>query len=118
MVTAVHIDHQKYWSLPPEGCTVASTTEEPPLGEVWMLVRDRKMLATLMAIHRISQRKLSRVAGWKSHTYLLRILRGDIKTIAPEPALRIAAHFGVPVDSLFLTRVTSNSGEVNQKVPA
>lgn len=77
--------------------------------EVWMQVRDRKKLATLMAINDISQRELATIVGWKSHSYLGRILRGDIKSIDPDTAVKIAAVFGVGVDDLFLPRVSTAS---------
>lgn len=80
------------------------------LGEVWMQVRDPKKLARLMVIQDVSQRELCRCAGWKSHSYLGRILRGEAQTLDTEPALRIAHRLGVAVDDLFLTRVAGNAG--------
>lgn len=81
-----------------------------PLPELWMILKDRQMLAKLMVIQGVSARSLSEAAGWKSHTYLQRLLRGDVKTLKPDPALRIAAHLGVPLDSLFLTKVATDAG--------
>jgi transcriptional regulator with XRE-family HTH domain len=71
-----------------------------------MELQDRKKLAKLMVIQDVSQRELARVAGWKTHSYLGRLLRGDAKTLNPEPALRIAKALGVGVDDLFLTKVS------------
>lgn len=86
-----------------------------------MVLRDRKRLARLMVIQDVSQRELSQAAGWKSHSYLGRLLRGEVKSLEIEPALRIANHLQVAVDDLFLVRVTSVSGrpvQAKEKVPA
>ena len=80
-----------------------------------MILKDRKLLAKLMAIQDISQRQLAIRAGWKSHSYLGRLLKGTVKTLEPEPALRIAKHLGVGVDDLFLVRVSINSGHTEQR---
>ena len=77
-----------------------------------MKLVNRKRLAKLMVIQEVSVRQLADVAGWKSHTYLARMLRGEVDTLRPEPALRIARYLGVPVDDLFATRV-SNGDERN-----
>lgn len=69
---------------------------------------DRKRLAKLMILNDVSQRQLASIAGWKSHTYMQRLLRGEVKTLNTDPALRIAHYFKVPVDDLFLTRVDTN----------
>jgi transcriptional regulator with XRE-family HTH domain len=76
-----------------------------------MIVRDRKKLATLMVIREVSQRDLAAAIGWKSHSYLGRVLRGEVKSMEAESALRIAHFFGVPVDDLFLTKVSSSDGQ-------
>lgn len=74
--------------------------------EVWMLV-NRKRLAKLMAIQDVSHRDLARMIGWKSHSYVGRILRGEIKSVDPDAAARIACVFGVGVDDLFLPKASS-----------
>lgn len=74
-----------------------------------MELQDRKKLAKLMVIQDVSQRELARIAGWRTHSYLGRLLRGDAKTLNPEPALRIAKALGVGVDDLFLTKVDSST---------
>lgn len=71
-----------------------------------MELHDRKKLAKLMVIQELSQRELAQLAGWKTHSYLGRLLRGDAKTLNPDPALRIAKALGVGVDDLFLTKVS------------
>lgn len=72
-----------------------------------MLLRDRKKLARLMVVQEVSQRELATAAGWKSHSYLGRLLRGEVRTLGTDPALRIAHKLMVPVDDLFLIRVDS-----------
>lgn len=66
--------------------------------------KGRKKLASLMVIQEWSARRLSEQVGWKSHTILLRILRGEQRTIKPEKATAIAAHLGVGMDDLFVPR--------------
>jgi transcriptional regulator with XRE-family HTH domain len=76
-----------------------------------MQLKDRKQLAKLMVIQNVSQRDLAKAAGWKTHSYLGRLMRGEVSTLEPEPALRIAKFLGVGVDDLFLTRVSGNTGQ-------
>jgi len=85
------------------------------IGELYMILQDRKRLARLMAIQDVSQRELARAAGWKAHSYLGRLLKGDVKTLEPEPALRIANYLQVAVDDLFLVKVDSNPGRHAQE---
>lgn len=75
-----------------------------------MELRDLKRLRTLMAIHdNMSGRDLAEVAGYRSHTYIARVLRGEYKVIGNDHALRIAAYFKVGVDDLFLVKTSSSS---------
>lgn len=85
------------------------------IGELYMILQDRKRLARLMAIQDVSQRELARAAGWKAHSYLGRLLKGEVKTLEPEPALRIANYLQVAVDDLFLVKVDSNPGKHAQE---
>lgn len=78
--------------------------------EIWMQLIDRKRLARLMAIQGVSARQLAKAAGWKSHSYMNRLLRGEVNTLEVEPAVRIAKHLGVGTDDLFLTRLSSDVG--------
>lgn len=66
---------------------------------------DRKRLQKLMVIQGVSNRQLAKVAGWKSHSYMNRLVSGAAKTLEVEPACRIAKFLGVGVDDLFLTKV-------------
>jgi transcriptional regulator with XRE-family HTH domain len=84
------------------------------IGELWMILQHRKRLLKLMVLNDTSQRELAKVAGYKSHAYLGRLLRGEVTTLDPDAALRIAHHFRVPVEDLFLTRVTMKSGQPAQ----
>ena len=74
-----------------------------------MLVRDYKKLAKLMVIQDVTDRDVAAAAGWKAHSYVSRIRRGEVKTLRAEPALRIAQFFGVPLEDLFLTRLDSSN---------
>jgi transcriptional regulator with XRE-family HTH domain len=87
----------------------------PDLGELYMILKDRKQLASVMIVQGVSQRELARAAGWKSHSYLGRLLRGEARTLEPDAALRIAHRLGLPVDLLFLTRVSTDTGRTVQK---
>lgn len=78
------------------------------IGGLWMELRDRKKLQRLMIVQEVSNRRLAKVAGWKSHSYMNRLVSGQVKTLEPEPALRIAKFLGVGVEDLFLTKVEDN----------
>jgi transcriptional regulator with XRE-family HTH domain len=56
----------------------------------------------------VSQRELARAAGWRSHTYMRRLISGEAKTLNTDPALRIAHYLHLDVDDLFVTRVTTD----------
>lgn len=85
------------------------------MGGIWMVLRNRKALAKLMAIQEVSQRDLAAAAGWRSHSYVGRLLRGEVNRLEVEPALRIANFLGVGVDDLFLTKHVSNPYVAVQK---
>ncbi len=88
-----------------------------------MKLKDPKKLARLMAIQEISGRQLARAAGWSSHTYLQRLLHGEVDTLKPAPAVAIAQILGVALDDLFVTKLDGESGQIDRdkrstKVPA
>jgi transcriptional regulator with XRE-family HTH domain len=87
------------------------TTLTVELPELWMELKDRTLLASLMEAQGKSARHISRVAGYKSHTYVQRLLRGKAKNLEPIPAARIAHDLGVPFNLLFRTRVSSESAQ-------
>ena len=74
-----------------------------------MRVHNLKGLRTLMVVREVSQRRLARAAGDRSHAYLGRILRGEVDTLEPEAALRIARFLQVGVDFLFAPSVSSGT---------
>ena len=69
-----------------------------------MRLHNLKGLRTLMVVQDVSQRRLARAAGYRSHAYLGRLLRGEADTLEPEAALRIARFLQVDLDFLFVTR--------------
>lgn len=85
------------------------TITPPALGDLWMELKDRTLLAALMEQQGVSARRLARLAGWRSHSYMNRLLTGEVKTLNTEPAARIAHTLGVPFNLLFVTRVDGDS---------
>lgn len=83
-------------------------TEQLP--GIWMKLIDRKRLAKLMAIQGVSARQLAKAAGWRSHSYMNRLLAGEVATLEVEPAVRIAEYLQVGVDDLFMPRTSSVTG--------
>lgn len=71
-----------------------------------MVLTNRKKLATIMTIQEVSQRELAEAIGWKSHSYLGRLLRGEVASLDEAGAVRIAKYLGVPVEDLFATRMS------------
>jgi transcriptional regulator with XRE-family HTH domain len=91
-----------------------TTLSRNRLPELYMKLLDRKKLLKLMVIQGVSQRQVALEAGWASHSYLGRLLRGDVDTLEPEPALRIARFLGVGVDDLFMPRLSSDTAHSGQ----
>lgn len=83
-------------------------THHPVISEVWMELIDPKKLAKLLVIQGISQRQLARDIGWRSHTFVARLVRGEVKSLSPESAAKIAHRLGVGVDDLFLVKSSSD----------
>lgn len=81
-----------------------------------MILRDRKKLQRLMIVQEVSQRQLAEAVGWRSHSYLGRLLRGEVKTLDTDVAILIAHHLMVPVDDLFQTRVDRKTVHNGQPV--
>lgn len=88
----------------------ASKKHNEELGELYMKVQDHTRFASVVICQKISQRELARAAGWASHSYLGRLLRGEEDTLSDEAALRIAHRLGLPVNMLFDTVVSEKSG--------
>lgn len=83
-----------------------------------MVLTDRKKLAKLMAIQDVSQREVAAAAGWKSHSYLGRLLRGEVDTLDIDAAVRIAHFLGVGTDDLFMARSSSDSRQTAKRKAA
>jgi transcriptional regulator with XRE-family HTH domain len=83
-----------------------------------MRVIDPKRILKLMAIQEVSARTLAAEVGYKSHSYVTRILRGEITTVTPERAARIAEFFGVGLDDLFVARRSSDAGRIGKRSAA
>ncbi len=80
-----------------------------------MRVIDPKRILKLMAIQDVSARRLADEVGYASHSYVTRILRGEIKTVTPDRAARIASFFGVGIDDLFVARLSSDARQVSNR---
>lgn len=85
------------------------------LPEIYMRVKDHTQLQKLLVIQQRSARHLAAEVGYTSHSYVQRILRGEISTVTPEKAARIARYFGVGVDDLFVARLSSDSGQTSER---
>lgn len=68
----------------------------------------RKRLRKLMLIQGVSQRDLAEAIGWRSHSYLGRFIRGTVRSIDTDAAVKIAVFFGVGVDDLFVGRASQD----------
>ncbi|MFC5268410.1 helix-turn-helix domain-containing protein [Kribbella qitaiheensis] len=87
------------------------------LPELYMKVLDPKKIVKLMVIQEVTHRELAE-AVWgpkASHSYLGRILRGEIKSVQPDRAARIAEYLGVGIDDLFVARLSSNTGQTAKR---
>ena len=91
------------------------TTSYPRPLEIWMRVRDPELLKRIMASKSelgprgMSGRHLARALGWKSHTYVNRILSGEETNVSAETGTKIAFLLGVPTDLLFVTKASTDA---------
>lgn len=69
--------------------------------EAALTVLDPTRIKALMDAQGISNRELAKAAGWKSHTYLARLLSGAASKVRPDAADRIASRLGVEMNDLF-----------------
>lgn len=88
------------------------------IGELWMEVRDLAMLESLKIVRKLSNRDMAKIAGYQSHTYMNKLMRGEKKTLNAEPALRLAKYFGVGVEYLFSTEMSTDPTQNKQKSKA
>lgn len=84
-------------------------------GSVWMIIRNHKKLAGYLLVKGISHRQLADAMGWKSHSYVGRLVRGKVRSLDGDAALKIAKILEVPVDELFIIKVSSHSGRIGQE---
>lgn len=86
--------------------------------EIYMVVKDLELIKRLMSARidpvtrqpaPLSARKLAVALGFRSHTYIQRILRGEVTSLDDTTATRIAYLLGVPVDLIFMPRVSANA---------
>lgn len=85
--------------------------------EVWMYLpeRGRERLLEILEQEEISRRRLAIAAGWSSHSYMNRLLNGEVSTLEVKPAVRIAKFLGLRVNDLFLPKSTSDAGRTSQR---
>lgn len=81
-----------------------------------MRVIDPKKIQKLMVIQDVSARTLADEVGYSSHSYITRILRGEIKTVTPDRAARIARFLGVGMDDLFVPRLSTDAGQIDKRL--
>ena len=75
-----------------------------------MRLHNRNGLRTLMVVQGVSQRRLAIAAGYRSHAYMGRLLRGEVDTLEPEAARRIARFLQVEAEFLFTSRLSIDGG--------
>jgi transcriptional regulator with XRE-family HTH domain len=78
----------------------------------------RTSLRRLLRTKGFTARALSRQMGWKSHSYLNRILAGDVRTVTPDVAVKIAYLLQVPVDLIFVPRVSGDTRQSERRISA
>ena len=89
-----------------------------PITELYMLVKDAGLIRRLMESKNLSARRISRDMGWTSHSYLNRILAGKVRSVSPDAAVKIAYLLQVPVDLIFVPRVSGETRHPERRIPA
>lgn len=79
-----------------------------------MLVLDPKKISKLIVLEGYSTRSFSKAIGYKSPTHLRRILDGKQKTVTPDRAALIARRLNVGMDKLFVPRLSTDAGEIDE----
>lgn len=92
--------------------TIATVTE------LYMQVKDADLLKRLMETKGVSAREVSRAMGWRSHTYLNRVLAGEVHTVKPDVAVKIAYLLQIPVDLVFVPRVSGDTRRFERRKSA
>lgn len=80
-----------------------------------MQVRDHRKLARLAVIQGVSHRDIAEAVGWKAHSYVGRILRGEVRTLTTDAAVKWALLMNVAVDDLFLAKSSRKPGRSVQR---
>lgn len=91
---------------------IATITPINPL-ELLMFIKDAELIRRMMNTHRprkITARQMSRELGFASHSYMNRILNGEVRSVTPDTAMKIAFLLGCPVDVLFDAKASGNAG--------
>ena len=65
-------------------------------------MKDAELLRRLMHAAGLTARQASRELGWSSHSYLNRILAGQVHSVTDETARRLCELLEVPVPLLFV----------------
>jgi transcriptional regulator with XRE-family HTH domain len=81
-----------------------------------MQIKDRELLADLMKQQKRSGRDVAKAAGWKSHTYIQRLLRGEARTVEVEPACRIAVYLNRMPHELFVAKSSIEWAQVAKQM--
>lgn len=68
-----------------------------------------KGLKSAMRRKNLSNRELARLIGWKSHSYMNKIVNGEVDTMKTDSALRLAFVLDMGVDDLFVIEGSMNS---------
>lgn len=84
-------------------------------GPARMRVLDAPRIVVLMALAGVSRRELAKRAGLASHTYLLRVLDGRVRTVSADVAVRISEAVGAGVDDLFAPAPTRINGRADKE---
>lgn len=89
---------------------MSATPDLAPM-ELYMIVKDPELIRRCMQAKQppLTARAVSKRLGWKSHSYMNRILSGETRSVSTDTAMKIAVLLGVPVDLIFAARVSGDS---------
>lgn len=75
-----------------------------------MLVKDGEVLGAMIKAKKFTRRGFADKLGWKSHTYLQRLIRGEVRSVTPDTAALISHFLDLDIDVLFDTKVSTIRG--------
>jgi transcriptional regulator with XRE-family HTH domain len=81
-----------------------------------VILRDPRTLRRLMISEGVSHRELAAAAGYRAHSKIGRLARGESRLLDDKYAFLIAHKLGVAVSVLFLPDSSSNSGQDGQNL--